>query len=413
MAKITFVDENDNVIGAGTKKEALEKSIAHRIARIYLFNSKGEILMQKRSATVTSNPNKWDQSAAGHVDEGETYEQAAYRELKEEVGIEGIPLKEIAKYYQEETDERRRKRFNMLYMGTYDGDVIPDGDEVSEVKWFLPEELERRMKEHPDEFTQGSIRSFQELSKWRAAVARQKTPDEVAAIEETQRAVEAAMAAVVSYLRSTEIPTSEEAHAVINMVLAEMGCESPEGLIVAGGLHGAEPHEEGAGIVKRGEPIVIDIYPRSKKSGYFADMTRTVCIGEPSPRAQKMFDAVRGAQELAISMVKPGVACRDMQEAVERYFTEAGFITSGKGKEFPYAEGFVHGVGHGVGLDVHEAPRIGRTSADILMEGDVITIEPGLYYKDIGGVRLEDMVLVTKDGCRNLTQCSKEFVVSS
>ena len=166
MAKITFVDENDNVIGAGTKKEALEKGITARIARIFLFNSKGEVLMQKRSSTVGSNRNKWDQSVGGHVDEGETYEQAAYREMKEEIGLEGVILKEIAKYYQEETDERPRKRFNMLYVGTYDGVVTPDGDEVSEVRWFRPKELERKMKERPDEFTWGSIKSFEELQKY-------------------------------------------------------------------------------------------------------------------------------------------------------------------------------------------------------------------------------------------------------
>ena len=164
MTDITFVDEIDNIIGHGSKREAVEKGIAHRIARIFLCNSKGEVLIQKRSS-VTSNPNKWDQSAAGHVDEGETYEEAAHRELKEEVGAEGVELKEIAKYFQEETDERRRRRFNTLYTGVYDGTVIPDGDEVSDVKWISPTELESWMKERPEEFTQGSIRSFDELRK--------------------------------------------------------------------------------------------------------------------------------------------------------------------------------------------------------------------------------------------------------
>jgi 16S rRNA (adenine1518-N6/adenine1519-N6)-dimethyltransferase len=166
MADITFVDENDNVIGHGPKREALEHGIAHRIARIFLLNSKGEILIQKRSSTVTSNPNKWDQSAAGHVDAGETYEEAAHRELKEEVGAEGVELKEVSKYFQEETDKRRRKRFNTLYIGIYDGRVTPDGDEVSEVKWISPVALETWMKECPEEFTQGSIRSFEELGKY-------------------------------------------------------------------------------------------------------------------------------------------------------------------------------------------------------------------------------------------------------
>jgi Xaa-Pro aminopeptidase len=240
---------------------------------------------------------------------------------------------------------------------------------------------------------------------------RHKTPEQVAAIEETQRAVEAAMARVVSYLRDSAQPSAEVAHAFIDGELKARGCESPEGHIVACGPAGAEPHEAGRGLIRRGEPIVIDIYPRSKTSGYFADMTRTVCLGQPPDKLQYMYDAVLRAQELALSIVKPGVKCSDIQSAVENLFVLAGFETSGKGTEFAYAEGFVHGVGHGVGLDIHEAPRIGRASADVLEEGDVVTIEPGLYYKDIGGVRLEDMVLVTAGGSRNLTVFPKEFQI--
>jgi Xaa-Pro aminopeptidase len=234
--------------------------------------------------------------------------------------------------------------------------------------------------------------------------------DKVAAIEEVQRAAEAAMGKVVEYLK-TENPTSEEAHKIIDEVLEAHGCESPEGHIVAGGVFSAEPHEKGTGLLKAGEPIVIDIYPRSKTTGYFADMTRTVCIGEPPKRLQEMYDAVLAAQELAISMVKPGANCKAIQEAVERLFTERGFETSGTGKEFAFAEGFVHGVGHGVSKIIHDTPRIGRDSNDVLSEGDVITIEPGLYYKDIGGVRLEDMLLVTHDGSRNLTRFPKRLLL--
>jgi len=230
-------------------------------------------------------------------------------------------------------------------------------------------------------------------------------------MEEVQRATEATLVRVLRYLRSAKAPTSEKAHALIDAVLTKHGCESPEGHIVSGGKEGASPHAKGNGVLQAGEPIVIDIYPRSKKTGYFADMTRTVCIGNASAKVQKMYDAVLGAQELALSMIKPGAACVDIQKAVEEFFTDAGFITSGKGTEFAFVEGFVHGVGHGVGLNVHEAPRIGRGSADILREGDVVTIEPGLYYKKVGGVRLEDMVLVTADGCRNLTACDKKFIL--
>jgi Xaa-Pro aminopeptidase len=213
------------------------------------------------------------------------------------------------------------------------------------------------------------------------ASTRQKTTEQVAAIEETQHAVEAAFAEVILYLQSASVPTSGEARAIIERVLESRGAESSEGLIVAGGIASAEPHERGSGVLRAGEPIVIDIFPRSKKTGYFADMTRTVCIDTPSEQLQKMYDAVLAAQLLAISMVKPGIACKDIQEAVEHYFEDAGFVTSGKGKEFTYAEGFVHSIGHGVGRAIHEPPRFGKKSEDVLIEGEVITIEPGLYIQ--------------------------------
>lgn len=240
---------------------------------------------------------------------------------------------------------------------------------------------------------------------------RRKSVEAIAEMQKVQLATEASMEAVISYLQSMKSPTSEEAHGIIDSVLATYNCESPEGHIVSGGTQSAEPHEVGNGLLTEGVPIVIDIYPRSKETGYFADMTRTVCIGNPPTKLQNMYDVVRRAQELAFAMVRPGVLCIDIQNAVEQLFSDAGYITSGKGKEFPFAEGFVHSVGHGVGITIHESPRIGRNSIDTLEEGDVVTIEPGLYYKAVGGVRLEDMVLVTSTGMQNFTQFPKKLMV--
>jgi Xaa-Pro aminopeptidase len=242
-------------------------------------------------------------------------------------------------------------------------------------------------------------------------MSRKKTQKQVAFIQETQRTTEVAMQAVIDYLQLTATPTSEEAHAIIDRVLTEHGCDSPERYVVAGGKQSSEPHEIGSGVLKDHEPIVIDIFPRSKFTGYFADMSRTVCIGAPPARLKKMYNTVLDAQELAIAMVAPGVVCSDIQNAVEKLFIKRGFETSGKGKEFAYAEGFVHGIGHGVGTTIHEEPRIGTDTMGILEEGDVITIEPGLYYKDIGGVRLEDMLLVTSNGYKNLTNFPKKLQV--
>lgn len=242
-------------------------------------------------------------------------------------------------------------------------------------------------------------------------MSRKKTQKQVVSILETQRIAEIAMQAVIGYLQLATTPASEEAHAIIDRVLTEHGCESPEGYVVAGGKESCEPHEVGSGVLKDHEPIVIDIFPRSKFTGYFADMTRTVCIGTPPKRLKKMYNTVRDAQELAIAMVAPGVVCSDIQNAVEKLFIKRGYETSGKGKEFAYAEGFVHGIGHGVGTTIHEEPRIGTDTMGVLEEGDVITIEPGLYYEDIGGVRLEDMFLVTSDGHKNLTNFPKKLEI--
>lgn len=163
MANIIYVDERDNIIGAGSIQEAYEKRIVHRVVRVYLYNSKGELLLQRRSDHMKTNPGKWNESAAGHVDEGETYLEAAQREMKEEVGVGGVELKELKTIYTEEVGELKRKRFTALFSGTYDGEVHPDFDEVSEVRWISSEALRTEVAEHPERFTEGSRICFAAL----------------------------------------------------------------------------------------------------------------------------------------------------------------------------------------------------------------------------------------------------------
>jgi Xaa-Pro aminopeptidase len=159
-----------------------------------------------------------------------------------------------------------------------------------------------------------------------------------------------------------------------------------------------------------GESIILDIFPADKASRYYADMTRTVVKGEPGEELQKMYDAVLESQQMALAMVGPSVNGKDIHQKVSDVLHEAGYETllhDQKPGE-PLQRGFIHGTGHGVGLEIHEAPRV-STADEELVPGDVVTIEPGLYYPEIGGVRIEDLVVVTEDGCRNLTKFPKEF----
>ena len=166
MANITFVDSNDTVIGYGPRAEAIKNALIHRIARVFLFNSKGELLIQKRSDSHASLPGRWDQSAAGHVDEGEDYAHAAERELHEEVGVGNVPLQESVKFYSEETDEPKvKKRFNVLFVGNYDGASKIDNYEVSDTRWISLDDLQRWMNDKPEDFTQGFIKCLEAYHK--------------------------------------------------------------------------------------------------------------------------------------------------------------------------------------------------------------------------------------------------------
>ncbi len=164
---VVYVDENDKVIGAGSMAGAIDNGIRVRIARVFLTNSSGDLLIQKRSETI-SLPGKWDQSAAGHVDEDEDYVEAAARELQEEMGVRDVALQEVADYYAEEGDEiKTKKRFNKIFSGVYDGEVDIDKDEVSDYQWIELAKLESEMKNTPNKFTQGFIEAFE--------IYRQKT----------------------------------------------------------------------------------------------------------------------------------------------------------------------------------------------------------------------------------------------
>ena len=242
-----------------------------------------------------------------------------------------------------------------------------------------------------------------------------KTAEEVRHIEAAQRATEQAVAAAHDTLRRASIKdgqlwldgaplTSERVKKLINVNLMEHDCVAQH-TIVAGGEQACDPHNEGNGPLPAHRSIIFDVFPRSAASRYFADMSRTVVRGTPSPELKKLYQIVHDAQEEAITKIRDGADGMKIHRGICERFEKAGYKT---GLVDGRMQGYFHGTGHGVGLDIHEAPRISRTGS-LLQEGHVVTVEPGLYYPKLGAVRIEDMVLVTSDGCRNLTSFPKTF----
>jgi len=255
---------------------------------------------------------------------------------------------------------------------------------------------------------------------------RVKRPDEIDAIEAAQRATEEAWRQGVDAIRRAKVRsdktleldsaafTAERLRAIVESALLERGYGS-EGAICAPGPQAADPHQIGTGPLHAGEPIVMDIFPQHKQTRYWADMTRTVSKGEPPGEIRKIYDVVKRAQDAGIKALRAGVTGREVHELVEDIIWQAGYDTMRPGQKKnpadPTPRGFIHSTGHGVGLELHEAPAISRSGTTPLLAGDVVTIEPGVYDPAIGGVRLEDMLVITETGARNLTQAPRELVV--
>jgi len=242
---------------------------------------------------------------------------------------------------------------------------------------------------------------------------RSKNEIELRGIRNAQQACEAALDASRQLLRRAqpnsaglevdgEPLTCERIKRVIEDVFADHEVEGSD-MIVAHGPQTAVGHNMGSGQIAPNEPIVFDLFPKDKATGCYADMTRTYVVGEPSEELKEWYRLVKEALDTSTAGVKPGVNGRKLYEQVCDIFHEAGYKTQlNKEPGEVLEDGFFHGLGHGVGLEVHELPSMGRTGQD-LVPGDVITIEPGLYRSGYGGLRLEDLVLVTKDGYEVLT----------
>ncbi len=243
-----------------------------------------------------------------------------------------------------------------------------------------------------------------------------KTADEIADIIYAQRAMEEVFPILVDMLANAEIRngklwsggeyiTSEMLRLLFDSELMKRNCIC-DATIIASGDQAADPHCLGFGPIVADMPIVFDMFPRSRKKWYWSDMTRTVVKGKLSPQARKMYTAVLDAQCKSVEMVKASVNYFDIHKAAADFLKAQDFKT-GKNEEGYF--GFFHAVGHGVGLEIHEPPFVKRDKTTILEAGNVITIEPGLYYKGIGGVRVEDTMVVTETGCENLAQSPKKL----
>jgi Xaa-Pro aminopeptidase len=240
-----------------------------------------------------------------------------------------------------------------------------------------------------------------------------KSPAEVSQIRRACAAISLAFERVHCLLREAEIVqgilqynneilTSEWVRSEIVKACFSGGAVARETIVVCGEA-AAYPHNRGSGALRANEFIVVDIFPRLLESGYYGDMTRTFLKGTPSKEQVKMYDAVRRVQVRAIGEIRAGKNGREIHENNVKMFAEMGYVTAD-------STGFFHSTGHGVGLDLHENPFIGNRD-HILQTGEIVTVEPGLYYPEMGGVRIEDVALVGEGGAELLSNFSYNWIL--
>jgi Xaa-Pro aminopeptidase len=237
-----------------------------------------------------------------------------------------------------------------------------------------------------------------------------KSLDEVRNIARAQRAAEAGMESAITMIRESRISrgwlyqgaiklTAEMVRERVVAAAMRHGCLASH-TIVACGEQGCDPHEAGHGPLRAHRPIILDIFPRSQGSGYWGDITRTIVKGRAGEAIKALYAAVLAGQSMALERIRAGARGDTIHQTILDEFERRGFQT---GVQDGRMQGFFRGTGHGVGLEIHELPRLSPRSQAPLRAGHVVTVEPGLYYSGLGGVRLEDLIVVSETGFRNLT----------
>ena len=245
-----------------------------------------------------------------------------------------------------------------------------------------------------------------------------KTAEEVKALRKGNQASEAGFRMVARTLAEAKIRngklvhggsilTSERLRELISHATLDAGAVTLEA-IVAPGDQAVDNHCLGHGPIPANELIVVDIFPRRSSDGYWGDMTRTYLKGKASSAQRRLVRTVRKAHQMAIGMIKPGIASGKVHDAVQAFFDGEGYETV---RDSRNPKGFFHALGHGVGLEIHEAPAMRQQSPCILREGMVVTVEPGLYYHGLGGCRIEDMIHVVPGGCEMLSRAPYKWEI--
>ncbi|MFG0331593.1 MAG: M24 family metallopeptidase [Phycisphaerales bacterium] len=244
---------------------------------------------------------------------------------------------------------------------------------------------------------------------------RRKDDWEVEQLRTAQRATEGSIRHAFELMRDAEVRddtlfddgeplTSERLRAAISMYLMQRGVATPDDSIAAAGPIGADCHQHGAGPIRIGQPVIIDVFPIDLHSRYHGDCTRTLCRGPISAPLREMHEAVVEAKAAAIEVCRTGATGAEVHRAVKDLFTERGYrIGLPLPNDPPETVFYPHGTGHGIGLEVHEPPLLDDRGVE-LVEGDALTVEPALYRRDLGGVRVEDLVIVRANGCENLNE---------